>query len=681
MRVNYSVHLLFAMAAATASGQSSITTILGGAPEGVNALSASLNNPTAVVSDKSGNVYIALSGAHQIVRIDSGGLIRLVAGTGLAGTGGDGGPATQAQLSQPSGMVLDAYGNLYVADSQTHRIRKIDTSGIITTYAGNGKAAYAGDGGPANLASLKSPNAMAFDRNGNMLVADTGNHEIRIITPDGTINPFAGDATRSSGGDDGPAIGAGLDTPAGIAVDANNNVYIADTNNEVIRMVTPDGTISLFAGKALAAYRGDGSDALKAYFNTPTTLSFDSKGNLYILDLGNDRIRRITTDGIINSYAGTGLRGASGDGGIAKAANIAAAGIFIDNRDNLLIADGTNNRVRIVTPGDGVIDTLAGVGLISYNPRGIVVDGNIIYFSDTSNHRVRRFNLGTGQIDLVAGSGFGGFAGDGADALAASLNSPRGLAMDAQKNLYIADSANNRIRRITSEGFINTIVGDGTSATTGDGGLATVAQINNPYDVAIDAGGSVYILERLGHVIRKATVGGNITTIAGTGTPGTNDSETGVALQQNLNYAQALAVDRQGNLLVADTNNDRVRMITTDGNIKTIAGTADNDFYGDGGPANAAALRGPTGVAVDAAGNIYISDTINDAIRMITLDGNIKTIAGTPGPNDRPTFTGDGSPATAFSLNRPNGVAPGPNGTVIVCDTNNQRVRKITLGN
>jgi len=681
MRSRCSGLFLLAAAVANTFGQSSIVTILGGAPEGVSALSASLNNPSAVVSDKSGNTYIALTGARQVVKIDNTGIIRLIAGTGLAGSGGDGGPAKNAQLSNPTALAIDGLGNLYIADSQTNRIRKVSTDGTISTFAGNGKAAFSGDGGPATAASLKSPSALAFDLNGNLLIADSGNHEVRIVRADGTISAFAGSGTRSSGGDDGPATSAGLDTPSGVAVDATNNVYISDTYNQVIRVVSPDGTIELFAGKGGAAYRGDGGDALKAYFSYPTQLSFDSQGNLYILDYGNDRIRRINTaTGIINGYAGTGVRDASGDGGIARSANIAAQGIFIDYKDNLLIADGTNNRLRVVTPTDGIIDTIAGVGLVAYNPRGILVDGNNVYFSDTNNHRVRRFNLLTGQIDLIAGNGYASFAGDGATALNASLNAPRGLAMDAQKNLYIADSANNRIRVITSDGNINTIAGDGTSATTGDGGLATVAQINNPYDIAIDTSGAVYIVERLGHVIRKATVGGSITTIAGTGVNDIPDSETGVALQQPLNYPQALAVEKSGSLLVADTNNSRVRRIQADGSISTVAGTADSDFYGDGGPAAAAALSAPTGLAVDAAGNIYITDTNNDAIRLITTDGNINTIAGTPGPGDRPSFTGDGSPATAYSLNRPNGVAVGPNSSILISDTNNQRVRRIFLG-
>lgn len=669
---------------AEVQAQSLIQTILGSAPDGVAVAVASLNTPAAVISDPDGNIYVALAGARQVVRIDSSGMVRVIAGTGTTGSGGDGGSARLAQLSQPCALALDSEGNLYVADYQAHRIRRVGSDGIISTFAGNGKSGSSLDGGLATESSLKYPAALAFDNSGNLLIADSGNHVVRMVTLDGRLVKVAGKGYKSSGGDEGPALEAGLNTPAGLAVDSKGNIYVADMGNNQIRVIAPDGMIDRFAGRdssssggGFGGGSGDQTVPRNAVLYSPTALAMNAAGDLYFIESGTARIRRITADRVLGNYAGTGKAGAAGDGGLARSANLSPLGIGFDVRGNLLIADGANHRIRVVTESDSIIDTLAGNGLVTYDPRGLAVSGDIIYFSDTNNHRIRKFNTSTGEVALVAGDGQARFAGDGDSALTASLNSPRGIVLDSAGNLYIADSGNHRVRRVGPDGKITTVAGNGTGAVeTDDGAQATSASLYEPVDVALDSAGALYIVERLGHRVRKATIGGSITTVAGTGAVGAPGEDGGPAVASPLNYPQAITVAPSGTLLVADSGNQVVRRIGADGSIKTVAGNNAAGFGRDGGPATEAFLNTPTGLAVDTEGNIYIGDTDNDVLRRVGADGMIATIAGMTS-NRIAGFNGDGSPATQFSLYRPSVVIPYTDCTVLVADTYNQRIRRV----
>jgi uncharacterized repeat protein (TIGR02543 family) len=618
-----------------------------------------------------------------VVRIDSTGFLELIAGTGSLGTtgpSGDGGPAISATLSYPVALAFDSSGNLYIADAGSNRIRMVNTKGIISTFAGNGSISNSGDGGPAINAGLYSPSAIVFDGSGNLLIADTLNNEIRKVTPSGVISKVAGTGNAAFDGATGTVATAAFSAPTGIAIDRFGNIYVSDTGNQVVREISTAGITSLIAGQpGLIGSFGDGRLATGCELHNPGGILFDTAGNLYIADIGNDRVRVINSAGLIENYAGSGTAGNSGDEGLAIAANLNILNMGMDPQNNLLIADGVNFRVRFVAASSGVITTIGGNGLITYNPQNLYLNGNTLYFSDTNANRIRQFSItgGASSISLLAGNGAALFDVLDDIALTARLSAPRGISMDLKGNIYFADSKNEAVRQITPPGALVTLAGDDMTIDAGDGGLATAAVVDGPVDVAVagDKSGNLYILEEQGDKVRVITPNGNIATYAGTGVPGAPSSPSGVALSQPLNNPQGLAVDSTGALYIADTGNNLIRKVTTDGNITTVAGSGANGYSGDGGQATAAALRNPTAVAIDTYGNMYIADTRNNVIREVGANGIINTIAGIPGTTGG--YNGDGSPATSYMLNQPNAVVVGPGCSVLVADTGNQRIRQV----
>jgi sugar lactone lactonase YvrE len=424
--------------------------------DGRPAVNASLAAPADVRLDGQGNLYIATTGALRVV---SGGIIRTVAGGNAEQGLGDGGPAVGALIS-PQAIAIDATGNLDIADGANHGVRQVTPDGIIKTIAGGGQFRLAGDGGASVAAVLNQPHGLVIDSQQNLYIADTNSSRVREVTRDGRIATIAGNSQAGFGGDGGPATAASLNVPSDLAMDVAGNLFIADTGNNRIREMTPGGIIATVAGTGAASYTGDGGSASAATLSGPAGIVFDSAGNLYIADSGNNVIRKVAPDGTISTFAGSGAAAYSGDGGPASLASMKAPqGLALDTSGNLYIVDG-NSVVRRVDK-NGTISTVAGDGLEYYSgdggsarqaelyqPRAIALDrANNLYIADNMSDRVRRVDA-SGVITTISGNGNTGFGGDGGPAADAVFDRPLGVAFDVQGNLYISDSGNGRIREI-----------------------------------------------------------------------------------------------------------------------------------------------------------------------------------------------------------------------------------------
>lgn len=683
-----------------------VSTIAGGTapPTPTAATSASIGDPPRVATDSSGNVYFG--SLHSVFRVDPSGTLTRVAGTGRSGYTGDGGPATSAQLQGPDGIAVDSAGNLYIADRTANVVRKVSGDNI-TTYAGTGYAGYSGDGLAASAAELDGPTGVAVDAAGNLFIADTNNSAVRKVAPNGAISTVAGNGPAGYSGDGGAATVAALNGPQGVAVDGAGNLYIADSGNNRVRVVSPNGTISTFAGTGLATYSGDniggtgitsssgdGGPATKSSVVIPTAVAVDSAGNVYIADYGNSKIR-VVTNGIIRSIAGSNNGVAPVPGETAASVRLnGPTGVAVDSMGNVYLAEGSIGSGSGLAIGDfriweisaaGVFTAAAGNGLASYSgdggpaavaqidvPGAVAVDpaGNF-YIADSLNHRVRKIST-AGVITTVAGTGAAGYSGDGGAATSAQLNNPMGVAADAYGDIFIADTGNNRIRKVTASGIIYTVAGNGNAGFFGDGGQGPLAALHAPENVAVDAAGNLYIADTGNHRVRAATQTLIMRTIAGTGSAGFS-GDGGPAVNAELNSPAAVALDSAGNVYIADRDNGRVRVVNRAGTIATVAGSANANGIGDGASAVAAALAAPQGVAVDGAGDIFVSDTGHNRVREVFANGTIVTIAG----NGNRGYAGDGGPAAGAQFNAPLALALDGAGNAYVADSANNAVRAI----
>ena len=673
------------------AAQGDITTVAGSNHgDGGLAISASLSKPRGIAIDQVGNAYIADTDNHSIRKVAaSNGTITTIAGTGVSGFSGDGGPAVDATLSDPEAVVLDGSGNLYIADQR--RVRKLSlATGLITTVAGNETRGFSGDGGPATSASLTFVSSLAMDGSGNIYIADSGNYRIRKVTiATGLITTVAGTGVSGFAGDNGLAAEAKIGDYNYVAIDAAGNIYIADTGNYRIRKVTiATGKIATIAGTGVSGFSGDGGSAIEAKFSVIRGIAIDTEANIYVSDVSNSRVRKILAfSGTISTAIGSGFTGYSGDGGPATSASInAIAAIGFDAQGNIHLADVGVSVIRKVTIGTGVISTTAGSGAVNFggdngvaslstlnNPKRVAFDsaGNM-YIADTDNNRIRKVNAISGVITTIAGNGAFGFSGDGGDAISATLQFPIGIALDAAGNVYFTTTSQH-LRKITvATGKITTVAGNGVIGFEGDGGVATNASLGNPLGIAIDTPGNVYIAEGYNARVRKVTAAtGIITTItgglgygfSGDGGPATSAKNAGVS---------DVALDNMGNIYFTDGGNRRIRKITAaTGIITTIAGTGTAGFSGDGGPATAANLADVSSIAIDKSGNIFFSG--NTRIRKITAStGAIATVAGTGVQG----FSGDGGPAINAQIVGGKGVSLDNADNLYIGDFN--RVRKIS---
>jgi sugar lactone lactonase YvrE len=507
--------------------------------------------PSGIAIDKAGNLYVADSGNHRIRKISPTGEVSTIAGSGATGEMGGGfadGQGSAALFREPSDIAIDAAGNLYVAEnSKNQRIRKISPTGEVSTLAGS-KKDYTDSTGSA--ARFHSPFGTVTDKAGNLYVADSENHRIRKISPTGEVSTLAG---SEEGYADGRGSAAKFNSPSGIAIDAAGNLYVADKNNHRICKISPTGEVSTLAGSEEEHTDGTGS---AARFHSPFGIAIDKAGDLYIAD--NNRIRKVTPKGEVSSFVGGKKGYADGPGSVAQFNWLRS--IAIDKAGNLYVTDKNNHRIRKVSP-TGKVSTLAGSeegyadgrgSAAKFNsPSGIAIDaaGNL-YVTDYENHRIRKISP-TGEVSTLAGSEEGFADGPGS---AARFYWPDGIAIGAEGNLYVVDSGNNRICKVSPAGEVSTLVGSESGFADG-----TEAPFFEPSDIAIDAAGNLYVADTMLHRIRKVSPTGELSTLAG-GKVGSTDGPGSTA---QFFWPVGIAIDKAGNLYVTDSSHVRKLVFVT----------------------------------------------------------------------------------------------------------------------
>jgi hypothetical protein len=688
---------VFVIAAPIARAQTptgTIGTIIGGNNRDGGPATNAIVDPQGIESHGP-HLYIADTNGQRIRKVDGNtGLISTVAGTGHSGFSGDGGPALAAEFFGPGDVAFDPSGRMYIAEITNRRVRRVDLAGNIQTVAGNGGTGYQGDNVPATQTSLSLPYGITLDSGGNLYIADFSNRRVRKVDTSGLITTFAGTGVSGYSGDGGPATEATLSGPTDVWMDPNDRLYISDYLTSAVRRVDPSGIITTVAGNGIRGFFGDGGPATSAWLSLPFGVIADSSNNLIVLDSGNYRVRRVDATQTINTIAGNGVNSNSGNGGPATDASLyqpvgitadSSGNIYVSGRGATLAPWSLDHTVRKIDPS-GIITLVAGIsdtgdgGLASeavVDPYGIRFGRgsqlNHLYIADRRNNQIRRVNTATGIISLVAGSGASGFGGDNGSATIAQLRAPRGVTSDTNGNVWIADTDNNRIRKVSTSGVITTVAGTGISGFSGDGGSATSAKLNAPYAVDIDSFGNLYIADRFNNRIRKVTPAGTITTIAGNGTVASTGNG-GPASQASLGSPMDVLLAPDGSIYIAEGTTNQVRKIIPEGIILGVAGTGTAGFAGDGGPALSAHLRVPAVIALDPDGNLFIGDQQNNRTRRVdAVTGIITTVAGTGVYGN----AGDGGAATNAELQPPSGLAADTNGDLYIAQTDSGSVRKV----
>ncbi len=567
------------------------------------------------------------------------GLNRFVGWTG--GSGHADGTGVDASFRFPGGVAVDAAGNVYVADSDNGLIRKVTPAGVTTTLAGHSDRSGPADG-VGTEAAFSGPQSLALDAAGNLYVVDGGAHQLRKITPDGVVSTLAG--SGQPGAADGKGKDASFQYPQGVAVDAQGNVYVADTSNQKIRKVSPEGVVSTLAGTGQTGSK-DGP-ALQATFFNPSGVAVNRAGEVFVADASSDTvwhsgvIRKIATNGQVSTVVAAEVTTPLDNEGMSPRLGMPIR-VHVDAAGDLLVVDAGSNAVRKVTlsgPAPVVTTLVGGYAHPSGYQDGPLADARFqrmsdvavdaqgqLFVADSNNHAIRRVTP-QGVASTLAGQPDVWELVDG-QGTAARFSSVSGVVRDKLGNLFVADSDFNVIRKVTPSGRVSVWVGDmnGTGLKDGPAGSAV---FQGPEGLAMDSQGNIYVADADHNAIRKINPAGQVTTLAGTGAQGHDD---GPGKQATFSSPQGLVLDAQGNLYVGDFYNNLIRKVSPDGAVSTVAGRAEVSGHQDGQGLTATFYQ-PKGLAMDAAGQLYIADSANHRIRKMTPGGLVSTVAGSGQP-------------------------------------------------
>jgi sugar lactone lactonase YvrE len=660
--------------------------------------SASFNIPMGIIADKDGNVYVADSYNNKIRKITPTGVVSTFAGSGEAGSAD--GSALSASFKQPYGVAIDGQNNIYVADYGNNKIRKI-SNGVVSSFAGTGVAGSLN--GAVGSATFDKPYYLAADKDGNVYVSNYIESKIRKIS-NGVVSAFVG---GSDGFLDGTGSNAKFYFPAGMACDADGNLYVADGNNHAIRKVTPAGVVTTIAGSGVEGLK-DGNEK-QAMFAYPRAVSVHD-GDVYVADMRNDLIRRVKSDGTVTTISGvTGYGNYSTEG--SETSYYYPLSIAADLNGSLYVVENRNQIRKInirynysITPNlpeglnfDATTGTISGIpqstsansiySIKAINSSGSstalveleVISENAPKISTVANSY--KFNLGTsitpivisnsggsipfGETATYAGNGTSGFTvGKGSEV---AFRKPSELTVDASGAVYISDQGNNRIRKALPSGEVKEFAGNSASNTYNS--TAEQSSIGDPKGLAIDKNGNVFISQWYNCNVRKVNTNLIVSTFAGNSNEGYID---GAGATARFNRPASLAFDSKGNLFVADEWNNLIRKIAPDGTVSTFAGNNSNTIFADGA-VDVATFKSPSGIAIDSEDNIYVADAGNHRVRKITPEGMVSTYAGTGLVS--PFKDGAALSATFYS---PYDVSVDKEGSVYVADRYNNKIRMIT---
>ena len=641
------------------------------------AIGASLAAPEDVALDAHGDLFIADTYNNVVEEVTAAGRLSVVAGTGKEGPPTRG-PATRSKLDTPFGVAVDAHGDLFIADTYNNVVEEVTAAGRLSVVAGTGKEGPPTPG-PATRSKLDTPSGVAVDAHGDLFIADTANAVVEEVTAAGRLSVVAGTG-KEGPPTPGPATRSKLDTPSGVALDAHGDLFVADSLNNVVEEVTAAGRLSIVAGNGQEGPLTPGP-ATRSALDAPAGVALDAHGDLFIADTANAVVEEVTRAERLSVVAGTGQEGPPTPGPATRSELDTASGVALDAHGDLFVADSWNNVVEEVTAA-GRLSVVAGTGEEGPptpgpatrskldTPSGVAVDAHgDLYIADTYNNAVEEVTA-AGRLSVVAGTGKEAPPTPG-PATRSELDAPSGVALDAHGDLFIADTYNDVVEEVTPAGRLSVVAGNGQEGPPTPG-PATRSELDAPSGVALDAHGDLFVADSLNNVVEEVTPAGRLSVVAGVADK-SGPPTPGPAIRSKLDTPAGVAVDAHGDLFIADALNLVVEEVTAAGRLSVVAGDGD---YGPPtpGPATRSKLDAPAGVAVDAHGDLFIADALNLVVEEVTPAGRLSVVAG-DGDYGPPTL----GPATRSELDGPSGVAVDVHGDLFIADSNNNDVEKVRL--